>query len=156
TSWYGRWMGRRLGRGSRMPVDPPSSRAGCCGGCHGPHAPESHRRRLAAWTKPRGYTLGQSSGCSLPHPSRGRGLQHGTGFSSRRSGRWPGIPTLTAEDGSTGEQQMTTPTTSGVLLAGDQALTIAQADATRVYRDLSVYQIQLALEPDGWHVDYDL
>ena len=35
-------------------------------------------------------------------------------------------------------------------------LTIAQADANRVYRDLSLYRIQLVLEDDGWHVDYDL
>ena len=41
-------------------------------------------------------------------------------------------------------------------LAGDQALAIAQADAARVYRDLSLYRIQLVLEHDGWHVDYDL
>jgi hypothetical protein len=43
-----------------------------------------------------------------------------------------------------------------VVLAGDQALTIAQADAARVYGDLSGYRIQLVLEDDGWHVDYDL
>jgi hypothetical protein len=41
-------------------------------------------------------------------------------------------------------------------LAGDQVLAIAQADAARVYRDLSVYRIQRALEDDGWHVDYEL
>jgi hypothetical protein len=41
-------------------------------------------------------------------------------------------------------------------LAGDQALTIAQADASPVYRDLSPYRIQLVLEADGWHVDYEL
>ena len=41
-------------------------------------------------------------------------------------------------------------------LAGDQVLAIAQADAARVYRDLSVYRIQLVLEDDGWHVDYEL
>jgi hypothetical protein len=41
-------------------------------------------------------------------------------------------------------------------LAGDRALAIAQADATKVYRDLSVYRIQLVLEADGWHVDYEL
>ena len=45
---------------------------------------------------------------------------------------------------------------SVVSLAGDQALAIAQADAARVYRDLSPYRIQLALEDDGWHVDYEL
>jgi hypothetical protein len=43
-----------------------------------------------------------------------------------------------------------------VSLAGDQALAIAQADAARVYRDLSGYRIQLVLEDDGWHVDYEL
>jgi hypothetical protein len=45
---------------------------------------------------------------------------------------------------------------SGGVLAGDLILTIAQADAARVYQDLSPYRIQLALEDDGWHVDYDL
>ena len=44
----------------------------------------------------------------------------------------------------------------GALLAGDQVLTIAQADASRAYRDLSLYRIQLVLEDDGWHVDYEL
>ncbi len=46
--------------------------------------------------------------------------------------------------------------TGSVVLEGDQVLAIAQADAARVYRDLSVYRIQLVLEEDGWHVDYDL
>lgn len=41
-------------------------------------------------------------------------------------------------------------------IAGDQALSIAQADAVKVYRDLSIYRIELTLEPDGWHVDYEL
>jgi len=45
---------------------------------------------------------------------------------------------------------------SVVSLAGDQVLAIAQADAARVYRDLSPYRIQLVLENDGWHVDYEL
>jgi hypothetical protein len=43
-----------------------------------------------------------------------------------------------------------------VSLAGDQALAIAQADAARAYRDLSPYRIQLSLEDDGWHIDYNL
>ena len=43
-----------------------------------------------------------------------------------------------------------------VVLAGDQILAIAQADAARAYRDLSLYRIQLVLEEDGWHVDYEL
>lgn len=41
-------------------------------------------------------------------------------------------------------------------LSGDQALAIAQADALAAYRDLTCYRIQLVLEDDGWHVDYDL
>lgn len=41
-------------------------------------------------------------------------------------------------------------------LTGDQVLAIAQADAARAYRDLSPYRVQLLLEDDGWHVDYDL
>jgi hypothetical protein len=45
---------------------------------------------------------------------------------------------------------------SGSQLAGDQVLTIAQADALKVYGDLSPYNIRLALEPDGWHVDYEV
>jgi hypothetical protein len=45
---------------------------------------------------------------------------------------------------------------SAVGLAGDQVLAIAQADAARMYRDLSLYRIQLVLEDDGWHVDYEL
>jgi hypothetical protein len=37
-----------------------------------------------------------------------------------------------------------------------QALAIAQADAMKAYRDLNDYRIHLILEPDGWHVDYEL
>ena len=36
------------------------------------------------------------------------------------------------------------------------ALGIAQADAQSVYGDLSVFQIRISLENDGWHVDYEL
>jgi hypothetical protein len=42
------------------------------------------------------------------------------------------------------------------VIGGDRALAVAQADAVRVYRDLSGYRIQIVLEPDGWHVDYEL
>ncbi len=45
---------------------------------------------------------------------------------------------------------------AAVSLAGDQVLAIAQADASLVNRDLSLYRIQLVLEDDGWHVDYEL
>jgi hypothetical protein len=41
-------------------------------------------------------------------------------------------------------------------ISGDEALRIAHADAIAAYRDLSGYRIVLALEPDGWHVDYEL
>ena len=49
-----------------------------------------------------------------------------------------------------------TTTQQPAIIAGDQALTTAQTDAAGVYRDLSGYRIQLVLEADGWHVDYDL
>ena len=42
------------------------------------------------------------------------------------------------------------------VLPGDQVLAIAHGDASRVYRDLCAYRIQLVLEDDGWHVDYEL
>jgi uncharacterized membrane protein YkoI len=42
------------------------------------------------------------------------------------------------------------------LINGDQALAIAQADALNAYRELSGFRIQLVLENDGWHIDYDL
>jgi hypothetical protein len=38
----------------------------------------------------------------------------------------------------------------------DQALKIAQTDAGRVYRDLSLYRITILLEDDRWLVDYEL
>lgn len=43
-----------------------------------------------------------------------------------------------------------------LLLGGDKALAIAQADALVAYRDLSPYRIRLELSEDGWHVDYEL
>jgi hypothetical protein len=52
---------------------------------------------------------------------------------------------------------MTTASTSvPQALPSDQALTIAQTDALRIYGDLSPYAIRIALEEDGWHVDYEL
>ncbi len=41
-------------------------------------------------------------------------------------------------------------------ISSDQALKIAQADAEKICKDLSGYRIILALEPDRWHVDYQL
>lgn len=51
---------------------------------------------------------------------------------------------------------MTPTAPSPALIAGDQALAVAQADAMKAYRNLSVHRIQLVLEVDGWHVDYEL
>jgi uncharacterized membrane protein YkoI len=45
---------------------------------------------------------------------------------------------------------------SGPVIACDQALGIAQADAAQAYRDLSQYSIRLSLDEDGWHIDYEL
>ena len=42
------------------------------------------------------------------------------------------------------------------LIASDQALLIARLDAEKRYRDLTCYRILVALESDGWHVDYEL
>ena len=41
-------------------------------------------------------------------------------------------------------------------LSCDQVLRIAREDAEKAYRDLSGYDIRLAHETDGWHVDYEL
>jgi hypothetical protein len=41
-------------------------------------------------------------------------------------------------------------------LSSDQILQIARVDAERIYRDLTSYSITLALQIDGWHVDYEL
>jgi hypothetical protein len=40
-------------------------------------------------------------------------------------------------------------------VTADTALKIAQTDAANAYRDLSHFRIQLTLESDGWHVEYD-
>jgi hypothetical protein len=38
----------------------------------------------------------------------------------------------------------------------DRALSIARADAEQVYRNLLAFRVTVTLEPDGWHIDYDL
>jgi hypothetical protein len=38
----------------------------------------------------------------------------------------------------------------------DQVLSVTQADAERVYGDLSQFRVMVALASDGWHVDYEL
>ena len=47
-------------------------------------------------------------------------------------------------------------TTEAPSLSAERALGIAQVDAAQAYRNLSLYRIRLELEPDGWHVDYEL
>lgn len=47
-------------------------------------------------------------------------------------------------------------TSEAPAVSAERALGIAQADAARAYRDLTPYRIRLELEPDGWHVDYEL
>lgn len=37
-----------------------------------------------------------------------------------------------------------------------EALAIAHADASRVYRDANKFRVIIKREPDGWHVDYEL
>jgi len=51
---------------------------------------------------------------------------------------------------------MTATKPQGYSIRGAQALSIAQADAERVYGDLTPFQIEMKLEPDGWHVLYTL
>ncbi len=41
-------------------------------------------------------------------------------------------------------------------ITSDQALRVARLDAERAYRDLTPYRVQVELDEDGWHVDYEL
>ncbi|MFO0967089.1 MAG: hypothetical protein U0793_16095 [Gemmataceae bacterium] len=41
-------------------------------------------------------------------------------------------------------------------ITSDEALRIARLDAEKAYRDLSPYRALVALEADGWHVEYEL
>ncbi len=41
-------------------------------------------------------------------------------------------------------------------LTSDEALRVARADAERAYRELHLYRIEITLESDGWHIDYEL
>jgi hypothetical protein len=46
---------------------------------------------------------------------------------------------------------------SAPAVPSDQALAIARKDAEGAYRDLLLdYRITVVLEPDGWHIDYEL
>lgn len=43
------------------------------------------------------------------------------------------------------------------VITSDEALRIARLDGEKAYRgDLSGYRITVALEQDGWHIDYEL
>jgi hypothetical protein len=39
--------------------------------------------------------------------------------------------------------------------SADEALKVARLDAEEAYRDLSPYRIEISLEQDGWHIDYE-
>jgi hypothetical protein len=45
---------------------------------------------------------------------------------------------------------------AGATITGEQAAQVARLDAEQAYKDLSPYRVTLALEDDGWHVDYEL
>ncbi len=49
------------------------------------------------------------------------------------------------------------PTKTRPAVTSDEALRIARLDAEAAYRDgLDHYRIQITIQPDGWHVDYEL
>jgi hypothetical protein len=48
------------------------------------------------------------------------------------------------------------PVPSQQSISRDQALQIARMDAEKAYRDLLKYRVDVKLEQDGWHVDYEL
>jgi hypothetical protein len=50
---------------------------------------------------------------------------------------------------------VTTPSKQSAIPA-DEALRVARLEAEKAYRDLSAFRITVALEADGWHVDYEL
>lgn len=41
-------------------------------------------------------------------------------------------------------------------VASDQALLIARLDGEKAYRQLIGFRIEITLQNDGWHVDYEL
>lgn len=43
-----------------------------------------------------------------------------------------------------------------VSISASRALTEAESDAMRAYRDLSPFRVEIRLEDDGWHIDYEL
>jgi hypothetical protein len=43
-----------------------------------------------------------------------------------------------------------------VPIPASRALGEAESDALRAYRDLSPFRVEVRLEDDGWHIDYEL
>jgi hypothetical protein len=41
-------------------------------------------------------------------------------------------------------------------IPASRALGEAESDALRAYRDLSPFRVEIRLEDDGWHIDYEL
>jgi hypothetical protein len=48
------------------------------------------------------------------------------------------------------------PSALELAITSDQALRIARLDGEKAYGDLTPYRIEIQLEEDGWHVDYEL
>ena len=48
------------------------------------------------------------------------------------------------------------PASQGNTISSAEALRIAESDARVAYGDLSIFLITVAIEHDGWHIDYEL
>lgn len=42
------------------------------------------------------------------------------------------------------------------MISEEEARTIAQEDAQKVYRDVSIYEVEAILEGENWKIDYEL
>lgn len=42
------------------------------------------------------------------------------------------------------------------MISKEEALRIAHEDASRIYRDLSIYEITATLKDNNWYVDYEI
>lgn len=47
-------------------------------------------------------------------------------------------------------------TLSPATISASRALIEAELDAIRAYRDLSPFRVEIRLDDDGWHIDYEL
>jgi hypothetical protein len=91
----------------------------------------------------------------LYNPGRRRYPHNGSGFTPRWFERRAWFPALRVHEPE--ERPVSHPSAGAQAppIAGDRALAVAQADAQKAYGDLAPYRIELVLEADGWHVDYE-